>query len=204
MPGTTDVMNLALTHVGATRITSRDDGSASANAVDEVYDEVLEELLRSHNWNFATTRVKLARSSTAPAFEYDYAYPLPADWLRTRSVHHNDAGHSTVEYRMELINGQRAIVASSDDIYLRYVKLITDPNLMTADFRTALAYHLAKPLAIKLASSSTLRDEMKDEATRHTAKARSSDSQDQFPERRPRGSWATARGGRRRDHYLHD
>jgi len=204
MPGETDVMNQALREIGASPIVARTDGSPSANAVDDIYDDIRDDLLRAHNWNFATKRVKLARTTLDPGFEFDYAYALPADWLRTISVHANDAGHGTVLHRMELIGTQRAIVASANDIWLRYVAKITDPNLMAADFRRALAYSLAEPLAIVLASSNTLRQLMEEKAKKKLGAARSADAQGAFPELRPRGSWASSRNGRRRDSTLSD
>ncbi len=204
MPGETDVINVALRLVGASPIISRDDGTTPANTVDDLYDEVRDDLLRSHPWNFATKRVQLAESATAPTFEFDHAYALPNNWLRTISVHDNDAGHSTILFREEQVANQRVIVTSSDEVWLRYVAEVDDPNLMTADFRRALATALARDLAIPLASSNTLRDQLSTEASRTLARARSSDALGAFPELRPRGSWAASRGGRRRDDFLSD
>jgi len=201
MPGETDVINQALREVGATPITSRTDGSPSANTVDDVYDDIRDDLLRGHNWNFATKRVKLARVTNAPAFEFDHAYALPADWLRTVSVHNNNAGHGAVLHRMELIDTQRCIIASSDDIWLRYIAKITDPNLMATDFRRAFVYSLAEALAIPLASSNTLRQQMEEKARRKIGAARSADAQGAFPELRARGSWASSRGGRNTGYF---
>ncbi len=199
MPGESDVINIALRRVGATPIVSLTDGSPSANAAGDIYAGLRDTLLASHPWNFATKRQNLAQSSTNPAFEFAHAYPLPSDWLRTISVHDNDAGHGIILYRMEQVNGQKAIVASSETIWLRYVAQITDPNLMTPDFLDALEFVIARDLAIPLASSNTLYEAMKDKAKSAIAQARSTDAMGSFPELRPRGSWATSRGGRRRD-----
>ncbi len=204
MPSETDVVNVGLRLVGASPITSLTDGSESANAANDIYTEVRDDLLRSHPWNFATKRQKLAQSSTTPTFEFDYAYPLPSDWLRTVSVHDNDAGYSTVLYRMEDISGQRAIVTSASEVWLRYIYQVTDPNLMPADFRRALALSIARDLAVPLASSNTLQDQLSKAADRAIARARSSDAMGSFPELRPRGSWASSRGGRRRNDFLSD
>jgi len=204
VPGETDVVNKALRLIGASPITSLTDGSTSANAADDIYTELRDELLRSHPWNFATKRQKLAQSSTDPTFEFDHAYPLPSDWLRTISVHDNDAGHGTILFRMEIIGTQRAIITSSDEVYLRYVYGVTDPNIMTSDFRAAFESALARDLAIPLASSRTLRDDMGRQHARDMAKARSNDAMGAHPELRPRGSWAASRGGRRRNDFLSD
>lgn len=204
MPSETDVINIAAHLVGATAIVSPGDGSITANVTDDLYSEVRDQLLAGHPWNFATKRVQLAQSSTDPTFEFDHAYPLPSDWLRTVSVHDNDAGHGTVLYRVEQVAGQLAIVASSDQIWLRYVSRVADPNLMTADFRRALSVSLARDLAVKLASSNTLQDQLAKQAARILAQARSADALGSFPELRPKGSWASSRGGFRRDDFLSD
>ena len=204
MASDTDSANVALRLVGQTPITSITDGSDTANVVDDMFNELMDDMLRMHPWNFATKRVKLARISTAPAFEFDYAYAHPSDWLRTISVHDNDAGHGTLLYRTEQVAGQNAIVSSSDAIYLRYVHRVTDHNLMSADFRRAFQFSLARDLAIPLASSNTMRDVYSGEATRALARARSADALGGSPELRPRGSWASSRSGFRRDDFLSD
>ena len=206
MSSGTIIINQALRAIGGDRITSRTDGSVNANIADDIYDEVRDRLLRSHPWNFATKRQQLSRSATAPAFEFDYAYPLPSDWIRTISVHDNDSGYGTLLYREELVASQRCIVASSDSIYLRYVYQITDANLMAADFRAALASALARDMAIPVASSNTLREEMAAQHLQDILKAKNSDAQGGFPEMRPRGSWASSRGGYRtgRDDFQND
>jgi len=202
----TDVVNVALRRVGAERITSLTDGSKSANVANDIYAGVRDDLLRSHPWNFATKRQQLSQSATAPAFEFDFAYPVPSDWLRTVSVHDNDAGYGTVYYRMEQVGAQRCIVTSASQVWLRYVYRMTDPNAMAADFLTAWEYALAKDFAIPLAGSDTLFQLMEAKARQTLNKARSSDAMGAFPERRPAGSWATSRAGwrnRQRD-YLSD
>lgn len=204
MPSETDVINLGLRRIGATSIVSLTDGSTSANVAGDIYETLRDDLLASHPWNFATKRQELAQSVTEPAFEFDHAYALPSDWLRTVSVHDNDAGHGTILYRMEEINGQKSIVTSSDEVWLRYVYQVTDANFMTADFRSALAFVIARDLSIPLASSNTLHDQMEKMATRAIAKARSTDAMGSFPELRPRGSWAASRSGRRRNDFMSD
>jgi hypothetical protein len=105
---------------------------------------------------------------------------------------------------MEQVNEQLVLVSSSDAIYLRYVSRVTDPNLMTADFRRTLSLSIARDLAIPIASSSSMKDSYGEDALRWLARARSSDAMGGFPEFRPRGSWAASRGGFRRDDFLSD
>ena len=195
MPSETDVANAALRLIGASRITSFTDGSKNANAVQDVYSGLRDDLLRSHLWNFATKRQKLARSSTAPGFGFSYAYALPNDWLRTSGVFDNEAGCGTFLYAEEQVGDQRCIVCSAEDVYLAYVAKAADPNIMPADFVRALEFALARDLAVPVAQSASLGQAMDAQARQKLAWARSADAAGSFPTQRPRGAWATARGG---------
>lgn len=195
MASDTDIVNRAMRLLKADRITSLTDGSPNANKANDVYTEVRDSLLRGHNWNFATRRQKLARGSTAPDFEFDNAYPLPADWIRTISVHNNDAGYGTILYREEEVANQGAIVTSADEVWIRYVYRVTDPNRMSADFRKAFAYELALAIPGIPNLSATREDLLASQARRLVAKAKHSDAVGSAPEHRPAGSWVTARGG---------
>ena len=195
MASDTDIANQAMRLLKANRITSLTDGSNNANAAIDVFTEVRDDLLRAHNWNFATRRQKLAKSSTAPTFEFDNAYPLPADWLRTVSVHGNDAGAGTLLYREEEVDNQGVIVTSSDELWIRYVYRVTDPNRMAADFRSALAFALALAIPGVSNLSSAREEGLETRAERRLRKAKHSDASGSMPERRPLGSWVTSRSG---------
>lgn len=194
---TTDVgiANTALRRLKANTITSFTEGTKSANCVNDLYDSVRDELLRAHNWNFATKREKLAQSATAPAFGYDNAYSMPSDWIRTVSAHPDDSGIGTVEFKEENQDDQNVILCDADDVYLRYISRVTDPNRMPADFVKAFARSLAEAMAMDLANSNTVRAECEKEAEILLRRAKSSDAMGSTPERRPSGSWATSRGG---------
>lgn len=204
MPGETDVVNAALRKIGAKAIISIGDGSDNANIVDDIYTEVRDDLLASNPWNFATKRVKLAQITATPGFEYDFAYALPFDWIRTVSVHDNDAGHGTVLYKSEFLDNQRVLISSSNQLYLRYIYRATDPNRMSSNFRKAFEDALAREFCIPITESNTLFEQLEKQAKRSLNKARSTDAMGSFPEFRPRGSWAAARGGRFRDDFLSD
>tara|TARA_R110000803_G_scaffold141155_1_gene207640 strand:+ start:474 stop:1088 length:615 start_codon:yes stop_codon:yes gene_type:complete len=204
MSSETDVANVALRLIGQTPITNRTDGSTNGNVIDDIFDDTRDDLLRYSPWNFATSRVELARSGTIPAFEFDYAYVLPADWIRTISVHSNNAGHGSLLHRMEVIGSQRVIVCSADQVFLRYVKRETDPSLWSADFRRAMSLALARDLAVPISSSNTLQDQLSKQFERTMNRVRSADAMGGSPEARPRGSWANDRGRSRRDGFLND
>lgn len=189
MASVTGICNLALRNLGATRITDIADGSKNANVLSDVYEETRDNLLRAHLWNFATKRVELARSATAPAFGFSYAYALPSDWIRTAGVHDNDGGIGTIVHREEGL----FINADAEDVYISYVARIVDPNAMTADFRQALAAELSRVCAIPVSDSGTLQDRMAALADRLLLRARSTDALAGTPGTRPHGSWISQR-----------
>lgn len=195
MPSETDVINVGLRMIGGTAISNRTDGSTNANIVNDLYDEVRDDLLRGHNWNFATVRAQLAQMTVVPAFEFDHAYALPSDWLKTVSVHDNDAGTGTLFYRMEFNDGQRAILANTEQVFMRYVAQIVDPNLMAADFRMVLSTAIAAITALPIGASNTMAEAFSNKLDAMLGSAKAMDSQGSFPEQRPRGSWANSRGG---------
>ena len=194
MPSETDIANVALRLVGGTRITSFTQATPNANAVNDIYSEIRDNMLE-FPWNFATQRVELAQLTTTPSFGYDYAYALPSDWLYTISVHDNDGGYGTIDYREEQVASQKVIATDHSSVYLTYVKREIDPNLMPASFRMALASALARNLAITLANSNVLEDQLASRAEKDLAKAKSIDAMGSFPEPRPRGTWASSRNG---------
>jgi hypothetical protein len=192
------LVNAAIRLLRGTVISSLTDGTANANVAADLFDVVRDDLLRAHNWNFATMRAKLARSSTVPAFEFDYGYALPSDWIRTVSVHDNDAGTGTVNFREEFLNDQNVILASVENLYLRYIARIEDTNRWPADFNKAFIHAMARDMAIPIVNSNTLKEEQKIDAEKALRKAKGSDAMGSSPERRPSGSWATSRSGWRR------
>ena len=66
---------------------------------------------------------------------------------------------------------------------------------MPASFRVALESALARNLAITIANSNVLEDQLAARAEKDLARAKSVDALSSFPEPRPRGSWASSRNG---------
>ena len=197
MTSQTEVVNSAMRLIGAGRISSLTDGQPQSNAANDIYDDLLDDLLRSHPWNFATKRAALTQLTTAPTFGFDHAYTVPADWLRTVSVSQDSDGRTTAFYKEELVDNKRVLVTDADELYMRYVARIVDPNLWSADFRRAFISSLARDLAVPAAASNKLQDTHTKGARRDLSRAKSADAMGSSPEQRPRGSWVLNRGGGR-------
>jgi len=184
------IVNSAGTKIGAKNlISSFDEGTPLANLADNRYAEIRDELLRSHPWNFAVKRAKLARLAETPTFEFDYAYSMPTGWIRTIWIANNDQGDGYIEYREE----DNKILSDEEEIYMKYITQVTDPNIMTPDFRELIAMKLAIEGAISIVNSNTLSELWQVRYDRAWRKATSIDSLSDRPDRRPHGSWVVYR-----------
>lgn len=165
------------------------DGTKNANLCSEQYAKLRDDLLRAHDWNFAVKRVKLGQLSDTPAFGFDFAYQLPSDWIKTLLVSPSISDSAAVRYAIE----GRTILSNSSDIYLRYISRITDPNVMDASFREALAWRIAIDLAQPVTASTTVQEAMQRGFDRKIAGADAQDAIEDWPPLRPESSWISAR-----------
>jgi hypothetical protein len=178
------------------QITSLEQGTKEANACEVVFSEMRDACLEVHNWNFATKRQKLPQLTDTPAFEWDFSYQLPSDFIRVSSVHNNSSGRDRIPYKIE--NG--VINSDASDIYLRYVARVEDPNLMPATFRLALSKILASRLAVTLSGSASLSKEMYEQYTgEDLPTAKSADSIQDMADQLPESDWVNVRSGQ--THY---
>ena len=187
------ICNAALQLIKNTKsITALTQGTKEANACEVIYDEMRDTMLECHNWNFATKRSQLSQLSDTPAFEWDYQYQLPADYLRVVRLSQNSDARDHSPYRVE--NGK--VMSDASELYLRYVARVEDPNLMPATFRTALSKLIASRLAVALAQSAALSKEMYTQYTNEDLPtAKSADSVQDYPEDLPESAWITSRYG---------
>lgn len=151
----TDICNLALDLLSVGNVT---DIENPTNSTEELcarwYDQTRRKLLREHPWNFATKRATLAASSTAPAFGFNKAFPVPADFVRLCTIHDNSferevvAGHN--HYQFE---GGEILISNtfgdSNALNIRYVYDIKTVSQFDPLFVDLLAHDLALALAYK-------------------------------------------------------
>ena len=183
------ICNSALIKIGAARITALTEGSKNANLCNEQYAKLRDAELRGHDWNFAVARAKLAQIAGTPPSGFDYWYQLPSDWLRTIAVHASDADTGDLKYE---IKGDR-LLSDAVDVYLVYIRQVTDPNEMDTLFREALAYRIAAELAIPIAASGTLHDRMLRNYRDAAMRAKGVDAIEDYPKRFPQSAWVSAR-----------
>jgi len=147
MANRVSISNLALTILGADRITSLEDNSENARRLTAIYDYCAEDVLRLHPWNFAIQRQQLAQLSTTPTFEYDYEYQLPSNCLRIIEV--SDGDNIITDYKIE----GKKLLANDTSVYLKFIYNVTDPNQYTSQFIMVLSARLAAELAYAISNN---------------------------------------------------
>lgn len=145
-----EICNLALTKVGNLTITALTDGTKEARACKVYYPLMRNELLAGHPWNFAMARADISALLLAtPAFQWDFAYTVPADCLRVWELYGTDA-EWVVEQGQFLTNQE-------EEIFIRYIFKLEDSLKFSPSFDCCLAQRLAAELATKLADDKALR-----------------------------------------------
>lgn len=187
MASETDVINAALDKLGVERIGTHPDFNTPAGRLaNQTYAKLRDRLLRSHPWNFALKRLSIIATSTAPVWEYDNAFNLPSDWLRTMEVENATQSDWQIE-------GKQIVTDLSSPIKILYIARITDPTLWDALFYDALAAFLAKEWALKLTQQAEVELEKKKEAKEVLREARTADGQEGMPKKMESSEWHDSR-----------
>lgn len=149
----TALINKALVLVGATTITSINDGTPNANALSNVYELSLQSILSECKWNFCTSRATLsvaATTSTSPAFFYPgeaIVYQLPNNIIR---IH--DVSPQTANWREE--SGQ--IISDTAGLGILYTYYDDNPNDYPSYFLDAFIDKLASDIAYVIINSAQI------------------------------------------------
>ncbi len=187
-----DICNLALQHVKGTRITSLGQGSDSANACLAIYETRRDDLMSMVLWKFAMAYFKCPRLAEEPLVGFKYAYRLPTDFIRLANVYTDErALRNTNRYKLE----GKKVLSDYDDVWVRYVRRIVDPNDMPEWWRNLLAEYMAILLSISVRSNRTLSEYWSGEFRKSLRRCRSIDSMQDMPEQFPESSWDRVRGG---------
>jgi hypothetical protein len=159
MPVTkTGICNSALVKVGADIISAITQNTASAIALNAIYDSVRDEELRKHPWNFAIKRALLAPTSTTPTYNFDYEYDVPNDCLRILDLSDDVDSEGDDDFEFQIEGGK--LLSNESSLYVRYIRREDDESEWDACFAEVMAWRLAREVAYKLTQSVTLVDAM--------------------------------------------
>ena len=154
----TSIANQALGWLGANLITAFTDDSREAQLITANYPDIRDAVLEEREWTFASARRSLLPSVTAPLYGYAYKFTIPGDVLRILEVRNDKRarGKNGLDWRLE----GDFILADSDSLDIRYIYRNDEPASYSPGFVQALAARLAADLAIPIAESRALQQDM--------------------------------------------
>jgi len=152
----TEIINLALGHIGQKPVEDITEKSAQANASLKIWNSCLKETLQNHDWSFATIVQPLDLHATydpAPA-GYLYAYAYPSNCLTIWRVYNSDTIDRKLGIRYRVLYDPtsltKVIVTDAELAYGEYTFWVDDTSKFDAFFVTALSHRLAAELAMIL------------------------------------------------------
>jgi hypothetical protein len=182
MPSKADICNRALVTLGDVRISTLSEDTPQARRCNVVYEEARQTVLSDHPWNCCTKRARLARSTTAPVYQFAYRYSLPSDCLRVLSVY-NDP-----EYQIE----GKFLVTDLDDVYILYVADIDDPNQYIPALREVLSLYIEAKLTYAATESTSKEQAAWGRYEAALVRARGIDAREGTPTNNQPNSWVRA------------
>jgi len=145
-----ELVNKALTLIGANPIVSLDDPDQNARVINRVYEISLCSILSQCKWNFATKRAMLSSVVDTLAW-YDsgevYVYQKPVDMVRPFGV-----SSLSAVWREE----GEYIISDTQGLGMRYVYFLDNPSKYSASFIEAFTDKLASDIAYMIVNSATL------------------------------------------------
>lgn len=144
---------MALLRFGQKKIMSMDDEAKSARLCKRYYNQTRKELLRSHQWNFATKRIALENTGDTPLYRWSNEYSLPADFIRAIEINQDDIWDSVRHFEIE----ENKLLTDKESVNLKYIFDEKDPTRFDALFVEAFSLKLAIKIVISLTGKMKMR-----------------------------------------------
>lgn len=171
MASKTSICNKALKKIGIARLLNVDtDGSKQASECRSAYDDVLLELLRLHNWNFAINRATLNKDNTAPVYGFANRFILPTIPKLIKLIE--------VENNPEFALEGNFLLTDESSINIKFIGKQIDVNKYDSLFINLFASRLATEIAYTLTADKKLSEKMMEETQYYLSLARSKDMQE--------------------------
>nr|DAH92089.1 MAG TPA: tail tubular protein [Bacteriophage sp.] len=153
-----DICNLALAHLGQEPISSLTQEDERARRLNLFYEPVKAEVLRTHNWAFATVQEPLIRLEDPSAAPYPYLYQYPVEALFVRQI--TDSAYPGKKYPFREVFrrrlNQRAVETPAPQAVAEYTRHVKDETQLDPAFVKAFALALASDLALALTGDNAL------------------------------------------------
>ena len=183
-----DICARALVMIGASPISSFDDGTTEATVASNTYEDTVRADLSMMRWRFASGQVQLSRLTDTPAGRFDAAYQLPSDLLNLHTVTINDNILSYDRYEdMVYCN------AASGDVLIADYTYRADESSWPPYFILLAQYHMAATFAASVARSGDMQNLFLQQYVSQMRLAKNLDSQEQTARKIPTNRFARFR-----------
>lgn len=190
MASQTGICNRALEKLGESPIVSINDATKQAQALKRVYEDSLQALLVEYPWHFAKKRAALPASATKPDWGFNYAYPVPTDFLRLLAI--KDGPDFSLEADP---SGSQAILSDATaPLNILYLYAVSDPGRLPPHFVEAFSSKLAFDICEDLTQSNTKKDILAQLFAADLLKAKRVNGMQKAPDAFPTFSWLASRG----------
>jgi len=158
----TQICNLALGELGSGRISNYETDTSEKAVLCRLYLEpVIDEVLRSHEWNCAIWYQSLSEISSddddyllADYDKYSYQFQIPTNPFCLRVLEIPDYPG----YDYEIVSGY--LLTNLSEVTIKYIRRIEDVTEFDSLLVRAIAYRLAADLATRITNSTKTRSEM--------------------------------------------
>lgn len=155
MASTTEIANLAISHLGIGKEISNidTDRSQEANACKRYFKTARDATLRDFNWSFATKINKLALIKEIPNKEWGYSYRYPTDCIHARRIltgKKNESRQQRIAYKIAKDDAGKIIFTDEQEAELEYTTRVEDPTFYSEDFIMAFSFRLAAYIAPRI------------------------------------------------------
>jgi len=169
-----EVAQKAMVLVGLEPLASFTDQTDEALVANTIFEDVVEDCLAQHNWNFATGQKTLSRLTSAPVDRWDAAYALPTSpsvvQVQTVTVDDQPQQYDIYE-RYIYINAE-----VNDDVVLNYIYR-PETQYWPPAFTMWVIFRLASVFALSVTRKADVAKSYVDLAEAQFRRAKSRDSQ---------------------------
>lgn len=192
MASRVEIANRALTKLGASRILALTDNTEQARVMNSMFDLVLDAELRRHRWKFAIKRDSLPALADPPAWGYQFAYRLPAEFLALIQV--NDFYvRGLKQVRPWSVEAGQILTDFQAPLKVRYIYRVDNINALDPLFVEVFACKLAYEACEALTQSGGKKQSAAEEYRFAVSEAVRQDAIENPADELPWGSWFDSR-----------
>lgn len=140
--------------------------------MNDLYDEVRKQVLKSSRWSFAIKRATIAANAVTPDFGFSYYFDLPTDYIIAINEHNGEEIQREGDY----------LACDANSIQLRYIYDVEDADKFSPEFIKILYLTLAVEASYSLIQDKALKSQLEKELEKALSDARFDNAKESTPE----------------------